>query len=358
MIVSHLTEQRLIGDILTALGAPFAQGSAQTASLVEADLRGRASHGLQRLPLLAQRIGNGVLVPGATPSMDWKSRVVAVADGGAGFGPWAGLVAMRAAAERASRWGIGVVAVKNSNHLGLLAPYVEQTAERGLIGVALTTSEALVQPWHGVAAMVGTNPIAIGIPAGTTPFILDMATGASSRGQIIDFANRSQNLPDGWAVDSAGDPTNDPVAALSGAIAPFGGAKGYGLGLGFELIVSALTSSAVGRDVVGTLDAVKACNKGDLFICIDPTVFGNADFALTISEYLDEIRTSASRAGGPAVRIPGDGARATRFERMRNGVDIADNVWHECQELHASLARGATADPLASGAIRPSERGQ
>src|SRR6185436_8230226 len=153
----------------------------------------------------------------------------------------------------APQQGVVTVAVRNANHLGLLAPYVERCAEAGLIGIVLTTSEALVHPWGGAAAQVGTNPIAVAVPAEPAPFVFDMATGAVSMGKILDHRNRGVPLEPGWAIDGAGRPTLDAAAAAGGAIAPFGGAKGYGLGLAFELLVGAVTGSALGRAVSGTL---------------------------------------------------------------------------------------------------------
>ena len=165
---------------------------------------------------------------------------------------------------RSQATGIAIAAIRNANIRRDLAPYVEHVASASRIGIALTTSEALVHPWAGRLAMVGTNPLAIAVPADPEPLVLDMATGAVSMGRVLDHRHRNVPLEEGWAVDQSGEPTIDPdeVAAIS----PFGGPKGYALGVALEVVVAALTSTALGNNVTGTLDTTTVCNKGDLLI--------------------------------------------------------------------------------------------
>ncbi len=125
---------------------------------------------------------------------------------------------------------------------------------QGLIGIAFATSEALVHPAGGRVALIGTNPIAIAIPAQPHPFVLDMSTAAISAGEVIALGDRNRALPAGRAIDRVGIPPTDPFAALDGAISPFGGSKGYGLGLGIELLVAMVADSELGTRVHGTLD--------------------------------------------------------------------------------------------------------
>jgi L-2-hydroxycarboxylate dehydrogenase (NAD+) len=343
MNVTFEQERDLIVDILGALGAPADRAETQARWLLEADLRGQASHGLQRLPLIAARIQHRLALPAAAPVLDWVSPACVVADGRRGLGPCVGLAVMEALVERAPDHGVAVGAIANTNHLGLLAPYVERCAEDGLIGIAITTSEALVHPWGGRHAMVGTNPIAVAVPASPEPFVLDMATGAISMGKILAHRNRGVALEPGWALDAEGEPTIDPAAAAEGAIAPFGGPKGYGLGLAFELLVAALTGTALGSDVTGTLDARTVCNKGDLFLCLDPTAFGSAGFAGRVTEYLQALRDSPAQSGTNGVLVPGDRARSARAHHLSEGIPIADSVWSDLQELRERLNEGSAA---------------
>lgn len=305
--------------------------------LVEGDLRGHPSHGLQRLAVIAERIQRGLTDPAAEPTLTWVTPTSLVVDGHRGLGPCVGLRAVEEIAIRAHAHGVAVAAIHNANHLGLLAPYVEECAAQGLVGIALTTSEALVHPWGGRIAQLGTNPIAVAVPSSEEPFVLDMATGVVSMGKVIDHRNRGVPLEPGWVLDADGNPTVNAAAGAGGAIAPFGGPKGYGLGLAFELLVASLTGSALGRAVGGTLDTENVCNKGDVFLCLDPCVFGISDFAERATGYLRELRNTPPQEGFDRVLVPGDRARAERERSLSAGVGIADSVWESLQGLRARL---------------------
>lgn len=319
----------VILDVLRAYGAPEADALVQARNLVEGNLRDQHSHGIQRLPVLVGRIRNGVLTPDARPHHEWKTDAVLKVDGNQGFGPVAAFSAVEKILERATTTGVATASISNANHLGMLAPYVEKMAGEGMVGIALTTSEALVHPWGGAAAMVGTNPVAIAVPTGpgSEPVLLDMSTGSVSMGKILSYAQRGEPIPLGWAVDAAGKPTTDATAAArTGAISPFGGAKGYALGITIETVVAALTGTALGRDVSGTLDETSRCNKGDLLICLSPQALGLSHLLPAIGDYLDQVRASPAPGGEP-VTVPGDRARACRQDRLMNGIPLDDGVW-------------------------------
>lgn len=242
-----------------------------------------------------------------------------------GLGPVVSCAALDAVCERARDTGVAVAAIRNNNHLGMMAWYAERIATRGLTLIALSTSEALVHPWGGRRAMLGTNPIAIGVPASPRPFVVDMATSLVSMGQIHDYAHRNIPIPPNWALDANGEATTDAAAARDGAVAPFGEAKGYALGLAFEVLVASLTASALGRDVRGTLDSTHPCNKGDVFIVIDTST--SAMMADAVGAYLDEIRNDPPARGFDHVAIPGDRSLAVREQRLTEGIPVAEEVW-------------------------------
>ncbi len=175
--------------------------------------------------------------------------------------------------------------------------------------------------------MLGTNPVAIGIPAGDQPFVLDLATSVVSMGKIRNYALRGAPIPPGWAVDANGHPTQNPVAAQSGAIAPFGDAKGYGLGLAIELLVATLAGSALSPDVHGTLDDCYPANKGDLLILVDPAAGIGTITALTA--YLDSLRLSRPLAAARPVSIPGDGARTRRAAAVKEGIALPQPLFEQ-----------------------------
>ncbi len=333
--VTAAEEHDVIVRALRQVGARVEPASVQADWLVEGDLRGHTSHGLQRLPVLVDRARRGLVDPGADGEIRWLGSGLATLDGRRGFGPVVGCHAVDVACDRVRETGVAVVAIRNSNHLGILAPYVERIADRGLMGIVLTTSEALVHPWGGRTAMVGTNPIAIGVPAHPHPFILDMATGAVSRGKVLALARRGEPLAPGWALDAAGRPAVSARDALDGAISPFGGAKGFGLGLAIELLVAGLTRSAFGRAVTGTLDSETVCNKGDVVICIDSSV-DTGEGADNLSDYLTALRATPIAEGHQGVHIPGDAARARRASAARDGIAVDDEVWFQAVALAAA----------------------
>ncbi|WP_317183996.1 Ldh family oxidoreductase [Devosia sp. BK] len=327
-IVAESEARQTAERALVRAGVPVENASVQVDLWLDADLRGVPSHGLLRLERLVERLAAGLVDPKTSGKQEWRGSSYLVVDGDNGLGPVVANAALAKVTARAREAGIALAAIRNSQHLGMLAWYAERIARDGQAAIVLSTSEALVHPWGGRHAMVGTNPISIAVPTGEAdPFVMDAATSRVSMGEIHDYANRGESLPPDWALDARGDPTTDPNAAKAGAIAPFGDAKGYAMGLAFELLVSALSGAALGTDVHGTLDAVHPCNKGDVFIVIDgPNTAG-------LSAYLELIRTAEPASGFERVLVPGERGRAKRAKQIKSGVPIADTVWRRIQHL-------------------------
>nr|WP_240804495.1 Ldh family oxidoreductase [Qingshengfaniella alkalisoli] len=299
--------------------------------LIEAELRGLPSHGLQRLPRLVARLKAGLAHPMTSGSAHWSRHGVLSVDGERGLGPVVVMRAMEQLAAQVPQQGIALAAIRNANHIGMLAYYAEAATARGYIAIVLSTSEALVHPYGGIEAMLGTNPIAIGIPTEADPFILDLATSRVSMGKIHHHALTGNPIPDDWAVDAHGCRTTDPEAAKTGAIAPFGEAKGYGLGLGVELLVAALAGSTFAPEVRGTLDAVDVANKGDVLILVDPA--SGSGTAAGLAAYLDRLRASRPADPDRPVAVPGDGMRARRARALSTGIDLPDSLHDEIRAL-------------------------
>ena len=320
--------------LLVQRGARQPHAALQARVLVEAELKGHPSHGLLRLPRLLTRMERGLADPCAEGLAHWRSGAVLEVDGERGLGPVVAMAALRQLGERAASTGIALAAIRNSNHLGMLAWYVEQIAAEGRIGIALSSSEALVHPHGGTRAMLGTNPLAIAVPTAGRPLVLDLATSTVSMGKIHHHAANGQPIPEGWARDADGRPTTDAALARSGAIAPFGGAKGYGIGLAIELLVGSLAGSALAPEVRGTLDAEFPCNKGDVVIVIQPACA--PDIASRLADYLDAIRSSPAADAAQAIQVPGDGAARRRARSREQGFDIAPQLWDQLRALELS----------------------
>ncbi|MDK1385717.1 Ldh family oxidoreductase [Sinorhizobium sp. 8-89] len=320
--------------LLEKRGVPADSARLQADLLLEAELRGLPSHGLQRLPLLLSRLDNGLANPTTRGQGTWQRDAFLSIDGERGLGPVVVMNAMRVMQGALKDTGLAVAAIRNANHIGMLAYYAEAAASDGLIAIVMSTSEALVHPFGGTQAMLGTNPVAIGIPADGDPFVLDLATSVVPMGKINNHAMRGLPIPPGWAVDRDGRPTTDPHAAKAGAIAPFGDAKGYGLGLAIELLAAALAGSDLAPEVHGTLDDIHPANKGDLVILIDPSAGSGSTAAL--AAYLDRLRLSRPHDPTQPVAIPGDGARARRAATAKTGIELPQPLFEHLTALEAA----------------------
>jgi L-2-hydroxycarboxylate dehydrogenase (NAD+) len=307
----------------------------QARVLVEAELKGHPSHGLQRLPRILARIERGLIDPRTKGESYWRAGGVLEVDGCSGLGPVVAMAALDRLEERAGSAGVVLAAIRNNNHLGMLAHYVEHIASTGRIGLAMSSSEALVHPHGGTRAMLGTNPVAIAVPTAGSPLVLDLATSTVSMGKIHYHAATGQPIPQGWARDARGRPTTDAALAKQGAIAPFGGPKGYGLGMAIELLVAALAGSALAPDIRGTLDAEFICNKGDVLIVID--AMAAPGLASNLSAYLDCVRASPPADADP-VSVPGDGASRRRAASLKHGFDIDPVLWAELNARSPSIS--------------------
>jgi LDH2 family malate/lactate/ureidoglycolate dehydrogenase len=335
VVLDAVILRQIIVETLTGNGASAEDAAVQADILVEGDLRDQHSHGVRRLPVLVERLRNGLVRSGHRMDSDWVSDAVLRLDGQRSFGPVAAYAAIEAIVDRARTTGIAMSVVRNSNHIGMLAPYVEKVSSAGLIGIALTTSEALVHPWNGTRALIGTNPVGIAIPTATEPLVLDMSTAAVSMGKVLDQIVMDRPIPLGWAVDRDGNPTTDAIAASQGALSPFGGSKGYALGIALEALVAILTSTALGTAVRGTLDSKDVASKGDVFIAISIERLGSTAMLPVVQAYLDEVR--ASGQDGRTVTIPGDRARATREVRLRDGVLLHPEIWAQVERLYEEV---------------------
>ncbi len=243
---------------------------------------------------------------------------------------------------KARETGIGAVAVRNANHLGMCGYYAEKAARRDCIGLVSSITEAIVHPYGGTEGYLGTNPLAISAPTLGEPLIVDMATSAMSMGRVMEAARHGHQLPPGVALDARGEPTIDPMEALRGALSPLGGAKGYGLGL-VASVLSALSGGAVGREVQGTIEVDPPANKGDFFMAIDIESFGSLeDFKEKVSVYFKEMKGSAAVSGFNEVLIPGERSLARRARGLSVGYDVYDDLWTDLIALGAKIGFDVT----------------
>jgi L-2-hydroxycarboxylate dehydrogenase (NAD+) len=334
IVVSSEAVRNVIIHVLSRLGANERECAIQADVLTEADLRGHHSHGLQRLPVLAARIKKRLIRVNVEPEYAWTADSTLSVDGKDGLGPFVAESALELAKARLQKSGVVAVAVRNSSHIGMIGYYCERRAREGYICLAMTESEALVHPHGGKQALVGTNPLAIGIPGDPEPFVFDMATSTSAIGKIYASKHRGEKIPLGWAIDRDGNPTTDPDAALHGSLTPAAGPKGYGLGISIGILAGLLPGGEIGRLVLGTLDTEFRCTKGDFFLLLNPRAFaGGPTLASRVASYLEELRQSPPQKGVESVIVPGDRARQVRAERLRAGIPLPREVWTAAERL-------------------------
>lgn len=327
MAISYDNAFSIAVKALVNTGVPEAAAKIQADLLIEADLRGKFSHGLMRLPRILKRIQNKVINPESIGICNWRRTAYLEVNGQKGLGPVIAINALDKAVKRVQKTGV-VVGINNNNHLGMLAWYADRYAKQGFILIGASSSEALVHPWGGKSPMLGTNPLTVGVPTATDPFILDMATSLVSMGKIHDYAQKNKPLETGWALDAYGNPTTDANLAKKGSIAPFGGAKGYALGLAIEVLIASIVDSAVATDVKGTLDTTEVCNKGDIFILINLNCDSSA---AKVGAYLDSVRSLGTAQDLP-VLVPGDRANANRKRSLQAGLNLPPELWAQIYE--------------------------
>ena len=239
---------------------------------------------------------------------------------------------MQLAIKKAKDVGIGCVGVHNSNHFGVTGFYSDLALRENCIGLVIANTDPAIAPLGGSKPLIGTNPLALGIPS-ETYITVDMATSVTARGKIIESKRKGMDLPDGWALDKDGNPTNDPEAALEGSILPFGGFKGYAIAALIEILTGPLVKAGYGYGVTGTASPEKDCTKGDLYVVIDPSKFGDfGEFVADTEDFVSQIR-----ATGENVAIPGDLEVKRIAEAEANGITIDEKLYEQLKEICANL---------------------
>jgi LDH2 family malate/lactate/ureidoglycolate dehydrogenase len=322
-------------NILTAVGAPRDEAEIVVASLVKANLRGVDSHGVIRLPVYVNRVKHETIIPRAPFKVVHENPSTALVDGGSGFGQVVAVNATKLAVEKARRTGVGAVSVFNTNHFGMAAYYALIALQNDMISVITANTSPWVVPWGGRIPMLGTNPICVAIPSGQDiPIILDMATSATARGKIEEAAKEGKPIPEGWAVDESGRPTTDPVAALKGALLPFGGPKGYCLSFIIDILSGCLAGAAYGEHAISLYPENIKCNIGQFFLAINVNaLIPIKEFKDAVDKAVHEIKSCPTSPSYSEILIPGEIEHRIEQKRLREGIPLADEVWRQIEKI-------------------------
>ncbi|KAI1853182.1 hypothetical protein JX265_011463 [Neoarthrinium moseri] len=313
--------QKFVEDVLKGNGVSAKNASTVARCLVQADLRGVDTHGINRIPSYMARIQQGALDAAADPVVTKVTPVVGQVDGRNGFGFVAAHAGMKLAIEMAEQFGIGMVSIKHSNHFGMSAWIVQQAIDANMMSLVFTNSSPALPAWGGKSKLMGVSPIACGAPGRDKPFILDMAPSVAARGKIYKAKRREEKIPLDWALDAEGNPTDDPTAALGGVMLPMGGPKGSALAIMMDVFSGVLSGSAFAGHVTGPYDPSKPADVGHFLVAIKPDLFMSLDEFRDRIQYLYERVVGSEKAAGvERIYFPGEIEQLTQAERLKNGI--------------------------------------
>jgi uncharacterized oxidoreductase len=339
MNISHERLQDLTAAVFRAAGCQGPEAERVARYLVEANLAGHDSHGVIRIPSYVDWLRTGKVLAGQSIRVVFENEAVAVLDGQFGLGQTIGEQAMTLGVERAARHGVAVVALRNSGHLGQIGAWALLAARAGKLSLHfVNTSGAgiLMAPHGGISRRISANPVAAGVPIkGRPPLVLDISTSAIAEGKIRVALNKGVPVPDNCLLDPEGRPTNDPKTFYGpppGAILPFGGHKGSGLGIIVEMLAGALTGGSC-----STPGVTRVVNNM-LTILIDPSLFQTEDeFAREAGRFLDYVKSAQPAVPGGEILLPGEVEERTRAARLRSGIELDETTWRQIGETCQTL---------------------
>lgn len=327
--------------VLERLDVPSDHAREVAGCLIKAELRGVDSHGMVRLPVYSRRLQAGAVKarPDVRVVRTPTGSATALVEGDNGLGPVVASRAMEAALDLAREHGTGFVGVRHSNHFGPAAYYVEKAIARDCIGVAISNAPPNMAPFGGKSRLLGTNPVAIGIPAGReTPLIFDASTSVVARGKIIVAAHMHEPIPEGWAIDPDGHPTTDPERALAGAVLPFGGPKGSAISLIIDVFCGVLTGAAFAPHLNTLEDLSTEQNVGHLLGAVRTDLFlPDSVFRDRMDAILHTLKASPPAPGAERVLAPGEIEAANERRMREQGIPLAEPIAAQLARLGQEL---------------------
>ena len=312
-------------------------------SLVAANLCGHDSHGVVRVAGYIKQLRKGELVAGAelTPIAETDSLVVT--DANFGFGQVQTVRLIDTLVPKARGQGIACGTMQRCGHVGRLAEWVERAARTGLAALMAVNDNGVlkcVAPPGGVEPRISTNPIAIGVPTGGEPLVLDISTSAVANGKVLVNHKAGRECPPDWLQDFEGNPTTDPSVRFRdprGSLLPMGGSQGYkgfGIGLLFDVLVGGLS----GGSCPPAADGASLTNNV-LLVMWDPDRFsGQSHFLGEADRLIQFVRDTRRKPDVDKIRLPGDRSNAVREERLRDGIPLDEGTWRSMVDLAEELS--------------------
>ena len=337
--------ERLVGAIFERAGCDAEEARRIARRLTGANLRGHDSHGVLRARRYLEWMEAGKVLPGRRIEVERETEVIAVIDGGYGFGQTVGEQTVDLGVEKARRHGVAVTALKNSGHLGRIGDWAERAAESDCASIHMVNvrGSLIVAPYGAIERRGSTSPFCAGVPRpGEAPIIHDFATSVVAEGKAMVALHGGKPLPGDALVDADGGYTSDPRPlygetpegrtpdphAGPGALAPFGLHKGSGLNFFMEMFGGALTGSGTAA-ALGDAEKRRFCN-GMLSIYMQVGAFHGDDwFAREVSAYVEYWKAARPARPGEEVLVPGEKERMTMAERGRSGLPLSEGAWED-----------------------------
>ena len=321
--------QRMASALFVAAGTSADIAETVAEILVNANLAGHDSHGVQFVPLYLARIEDGSLDPTATPQIVQETANTMLVDGNKGFGHYMSRQAMSWAIDKAKQATICCVSFQNATHIGRVGEYAEQAVKAGCIAIitsgGASRAGGQMVPFGGSRGVLGTNPIAVGVPTGDdTPFIIDFATTVIAGGKIMVAHSKNADLPAAAIVDKHGHPSIKTADYNDGGyLLPVGGHKGYALALLFCLL----------GGLSGHFDQEQSAMGGMFMQVIDVAAFTPlATYQQNVRALLDSIKATPPAPGFEEVLVPGDVEQRSRRARLAEGIEIPETTYKQIEE--------------------------
>jgi (2R)-3-sulfolactate dehydrogenase (NADP+) len=321
--------RELVARALVASRAAPDIAASVARALVAAEIDGQSGHGLARVPSYAAQARSGKVDGHAEPRFERPAPAVIRVDAAHGFAYPALDRLVGELPPLARSCGIAIATVFRSHHFGQAGRHAERLAEEGVAGFAFTNSPGAIAPWGGRRGLYGTNPIAFAAPRrGAPPLVVDLALSIGARGKIMAAQRSGEPIPEGWALDTDGNPTTDPFAALPGTMLPIGGAKGAALALMVEILTAALAGAGHAHEQSSMFTGDGApLTLGQTLIAIDVGPSSGGLFAERLEALIEEIEAE------PGARLPGTRRLEARARAARDGLAVAADLYDEISKI-------------------------
>ncbi|WP_417808130.1 Ldh family oxidoreductase [Thioclava sp.] len=327
-----------VQSIFKGCGLSLKNAEAVASVIVAGERDACKSHGIYRIEGCLRVLMAGKVVPDAVPEVIDTGKAVIEVDAKGGFSNPAFYAAKDALVARAKETGLAALVIRDCLHFSALWHDVEALAEDGLASLSMCPSYASVAPTGGKEPLLGTNPIAFGWPRPNShPYVFDFATSVAARGEIELHRRAGTQIPDGWAVDREGNPTNDPDAALAGAMLPFGGHKGSAISTMVELLAGAMLGEFMSKEALDFMGGTHLLPRhGALVLALDPATFS----ARSGRDPLTEGERLLTAIGAQGARLPSQRRFKARDQSLRDGIHLSQA---EIEQLDQFEAKGLAA---------------